>query len=115
MNKKQSWIDTHHCKSRVRCKECLSGAFEDTSTTEKYNIPEECPFGITLNNLPASSGNKQKADSNKNEHTAQSTQSEIRCKHIGKKHEIRPCMRWCNKHKLYIKYSNCEKRDCYIK
>jgi len=49
---KVKWTQTAHCQTRAHCRECLTGAYEGTTTEERYDIPDECPFGITLDELP---------------------------------------------------------------
>lgn len=60
MNKKIDWTKTAHCQTRAHCKECLTGAYKGTTTEERYDIPEECPFGVTLDDLPEPKRTKRK-------------------------------------------------------
>lgn len=95
------WTELSHCRTRARCRECLTGAFEGTSTAEKYDIPEECPHGVTLDNLPES----------------KSAQSNVRhskdCIHVGDRHPARSCHRRCEKYEVYMTYRKCHDRECY--
>lgn len=49
MKKYGKWIESAACKSRAHCRNCLTENLGN-ALTQQYDIPDECPFGMTLDN-----------------------------------------------------------------